>query len=656
MIHSELHTISHTGAVRAVAFSPPSASDCYLASASDTLRVWEFKLGDGTFQELTIPDSGRSQGSSVSVAFVPANAESDNSTRPHLISAGADNEVRLWRIAGRSCKELKSHMSKRAIRCLACSAEHVAWGDDSGEITFLNLDTGNSYSRPVAKGEPILALAFDKTGEQLAYGTGYDLHEHPPLSPRQKGRLGIWKVKEDQEVTLEHNWPVLAVAFNDLGNRLAAGYFNALMCTWEFKENEWKRTPYYSHSMSVNGVAFTQDEQSSEWVVTASRDRRINSHQVNEDLVRTIYGHEGSVRSISVSPDRKYIASAGDDQTIKLWTNYLNPTVDHFLAGFSLPVTAVAFSADSEHLAAGSLDGSVRIYDKQNWTAGDEPTQIVCPCEGEMEESVYAVAFAPDNSRLATACANGGIRVTNWPAQESNRAEPAHLYSHQGKAFGVAISSDSLLASAGEDGVKLWKFSHGKGIGDGENIDLLGDAPKETVYGVAFSPDGRFLAAAGQDSFIRICDVRARKFVHQMGSDVPNGHQRDVTAVAFSDDYLVSAGKDHTIKLWRAGTWEWVRDFHGHTDAVFGVALSKNGQRIASVSWDQTMRVWDRSTGRQVLLKDLFSPGFGVTFSPNGNYIAAGVGVVEGPDEEVHGQARLWDGSPSRTAAKSSAP
>jgi WD40 repeat protein len=194
------------------------------------------------------------------------------------------------------------------------------------------------------------------------------------------------------------------------------------------------------------------------------------------------------------------------------------------------------------------------------------------------------------------------------------------------RLFCVAFSPDGrLLASAGQDGtVKLWDAATCQ-----EVCPLPGH--KGIVSGVAFSLDGK-LASAGQDQTVRLWDPATRRQLREF-----RGHTGTIVAVAFSPDgrQLASGGGDRTVKVWDVATGRPVRNLEGHTNWVGGVAFSPDGKQLASGSGDHTVRLWDLATGRPVRkLEGHAGPVRGVAFSPDGTQLASA-----GEDQTV----TVWD-------------
>lgn len=154
----------------------------------------------------------------------------------------------------------------------------------------------------------------------------------------------------------------------------------------------------------------------------------------------------------------------------------------------------------------------------------------------------------------------------------------------------------------------------------------------ETVTNVNFSPDGKFIVTGSVDNTAKLWDVQTGREIRTF-----RGHSNSVSSVCFSPDgkYIVSGSLDNTARLWDIETGEEIRKFCGHSGAVYSVEFSPDGELIATGSLDNTIRLWDMKTGvaiqsfggvhRRFSLIRMFVPeGINsVCFSPDGKYIAA---------------------------------
>ncbi len=117
------------------------------------------------------------------------------------------------------------------------------------------------------------------------------------------------------------------------------------------------------------------------------------------------------------------------------------------------------------------------------------------------------------------------------------------------------------------------------------------------------------------------------------------GHANSVNGVSFSSDgkMLASASADNTVKLWDTPTWKEIQTLTGHTNEVSGVSFSSDGKVLASASFDKTVKLWDTCTGKEIqTLSGHLNSVNGVSFSPDGKVLASA-----SSDTTV----KLWDTS-----------
>lgn len=200
--------------------------------------------------------------------------------------------------------------------------------------------------------------------------------------------------------------------------------------------------------------------------------------------------HKDAVYGLAFSPDRKHLATAGYDRTIKLWEiGHSAPRLT--LTDHSDPVYAVAFSPNGKLLASAAADRAVKVWDaatgKRLYTLGD-PT-----------DWVYAVAWHPDGRTLAAAGVDKSIRL--WDATPDGGRLIRSTFAH-GRAVARLAFADGgrTLYSVGEDRViKAWDPDHLV------ERRVFAKQPEE-ILSFAVRPDGKQLAVGRYDGTAQFLD------------------------------------------------------------------------------------------------------------------------------------------------------
>lgn len=274
--------------------------------------------------------------------------------------------------------------------------------------------------------------------------------------------------------------------------------------------------------------------------------------------------------SVDFSPDGQKLAGVCYRNPVPVWDVSSGRLLFSLVKSPSHTV-AVSFSPDGKTIALGDYSGKIGLY---NATTGE-----LLRTFGPLASAVWELDYSPSGDKLASASFRSGVHL--WDT--ANR-EPLWNYGEKDMLRVLSVDYDPT-----RDTIACGTLSNGVMIVDGKTGQLIKGLPLPAPVGdVAFSPDGRWLAAGSDDNEIRLwrtSDYELEKTLE--------GHAGYVNGVAFSPDgrLLVSGSHDKHVGIWDIQSGQF-KLLEGHQGIVLRVDLNSSGTLIASISWDGTVRLW----------------------------------------------------------------
>jgi WD40 repeat protein len=249
-----------------------------------------------------------------------------------------------------------------------------------------------------------------------------------------------------------------------------------------------------------------------------------------------------------------------------------------------------------------------------------------------------ALAFSPDGEWLAAGGLDGSVKL--WSV---HRQQAVEFDTQVGSIHGLSFSTDSQMLAVGvwRGGLKIFQVPTGALLGTIKHSGLCNSA--------VFSPDDKSIAALTDDSAVRIWDIANLKDAR--ATVIFTGHQSEMCSIAFSPDgqLLATGSWDNAIRLTRPTAPPEKDVLRGHHDAVLSAVIAPDNRTIISGGADGTVWLWDAQSLQTLATLEAGRPGkdliWSVSVSGDGKLLAAGGG--EWTKAEVAGPLTIWD-LPSR--------
>jgi WD40 repeat protein len=342
--------------------------------------------------------------------------------------------------------------------------------------------------------------------------------------------------------------------------------------------------------------------------------------------------------TVALAPDGKALALIGDDPSGKFppsavlrladfpggkerWRRAVPRAVDDGTRStIVFPLYFLSFSADGRLLALGGTTCPPRLMDR---TGRERLVLRAAPKPGKRRhlatvapDGVTAVALAPDGRWVAVACGDMTVRLWDVGGGKELHALEGHTEAVRALAF---TPDGKGLLSGGDDGtLRLWDVRTGRELRRFEGH-------RAAVWGVAVAPDGKTVASvAPEEAGLRLWDFATGKERHRL--EGTRARLGQVLSIALSPDgqTLASGGRDQTVRLWDVATGKERLTFAGNEFPLKGVAFAPDGRTLATSSNDGVVRLWETSTGKEAArLRNPAGGAEGLVYSPDGKALAS---------------------------------
>ncbi|MBL8696204.1 MAG: protein kinase [Planctomycetes bacterium] len=587
--NSLLTLVGHRSRVLSASFSP----DRYrvlTTSGDGTARIWDLATG----KHLAVLSV---QGSRVLSAIFSPDGK-------RILTATSDKAARIWdSVTGSERRVLRGHEGRITSATFSPDSMRIATASSDKTGRIWDSETGNQIAALVGHKSDLVSVAFSSDGRQI-------------VSASTDGTSRVWHGMTGSPVAVlgGSDRSITSATFSPDGLRIATVSADNLGRIWDAMSGSVLAV-LRGHRGEIHSLEFSPDGTK---LLTASDD---GSARIWDGLsgrrLAVLEGGRSGLRSAAFDPTGTRVATACSDGTARIW-DWRFVTELAVLRGHERAVNVASFSRDGGLILTVSNDGSARIWDG---FMGTESNILI-----GHKAAVRSAAFSSDGKWIVTASDDGTARI--WDGVGGR--ELGVLRGHSGAVrFAAFCPGSTRVITVSEDKTgRIWDAPLCKLL-----ATLVGH--EDALWFAAFSPDGTRIVTASDDKTARLWDGATGETIAVLFEGTYS-----LESVAFSADgtRVMTATSDNTARIWDGKTGKELAVLRGYEKDIQQAAFSPTGKRIFSTTWAGGARILEGvrteklSAAHSADVRETRS----ATFNPNGTRI------VEFPGDET---ARIWDGS-----------
>ena len=573
----EFRTILTTSHIYSIAYSPDGKR--FVCGEDGIITLWDDESGK-------LLRFIRGHTSAVrSITFSPDGMR--------IASGGSDGEpiIRICDVeSGRQLMKLEGHTGWINSLVYSPDGKNIVSGSSDNTIIIWDAESGRQIRVLSGHIGTVQSVAYSPDGKRIVSGAG--------SSNKQRYddcTIRIWDAESGRRLRVisGHAHEIRSVTYSPDGKHIMSRAYIDGVKIWNAKNGRLLRTfPGGEVVYSPDGKSIAFGEGYGITIRDAESGRE----------VQTLLAQSKAIGSVVYNPDSKNITAGSIDGKIFIWDAesgrqlriHSVPVVlsgNTYVDSYNFFARSMVYSPDGKHLTVTMNLQTVKIIDIET---GREVRTLSWSMPNTISD--IRVVYSPDGRRIVTGSSDGLVRI--WDAMNGRLLHT--LSGHTSGIWALAYSPDGKYIASGshDTKVRIWDAESGKGI-----LFFSGHTDDNTIWGavrsLAYSPDGRYIASSSPYT-IRIWDAQ-------------NGQEKisirgGVQCLAYSPDGKnIVAGNGRGILILNAESGRVQMSLVGHIADVRSVAYSSDGKKILSHSFDNTIRLWDAATGKEIVLFISFS-------------------------------------------------